>query len=126
MSTVTNAQHSSQFQILRPLQAYQHLCIGQKIIICQLQHQLRDAATISKYQNYLQNKSQWNDNIQRNIHWKISQLMLQWLMHANRQLINKFMRDNNNSLIIDGYLSPRVYHHLTSTWISPPGGMTQS
>jgi len=33
---------------------------------------------------------------------------------------------NNNSLIIDDYLSPWVYHRLTSAWVAPWGGMTRS
>jgi len=37
--------------------AYPHLQVGQQIIIQQGQHQLRDATTITSYQEYLQNSS---------------------------------------------------------------------
>jgi len=36
-----------------------------------------------------------------------------------------FIKNNNNSMIIEVTLSPRVYCHLTSTWVAPEGGTTQ-
>jgi len=73
--------------------AYPHICIGEQIIICQLQHQLRDAATAKEYLTYLQNKFQWPANSHHHIHWKVSQLTLQCLTHAERRVISKFIHE---------------------------------
>jgi len=34
--------------------------------------------------------------------------------------------DNNNSLIIDVYLSPRVYRRLAFSWVAPESGTPRS
>jgi len=90
--------------------AYLHLWIGDKTIIQQLQHTLRDAATMAPYQDYLQNKFQWPGTSVPHIHWKvIQQLTLQKLSHVDWHIISKF---------IHKWLPLLDWHHIQSNSIN--------
>jgi len=83
-----NIQHNPMIE-----SAYPHLRIRGQIIIRQLQHQLRDAATFRSYQEYLQNKFQWADGSAPQVHWKIHQLANQRLTQSERRIISKFIHE---------------------------------
>ena len=71
--------------------AYPHLQIGMHVVTCQLQHQLHDAATLTSYQPYHQQKFQWMTEAIQCIHWKVSQLVLQQVSHMDKRIISKFI-----------------------------------
>ncbi len=73
--------------------AYLHVMIAGKVILQQLQHNLRDVATFPTYSNYLQTKFEWTSNTTGSIHWKVHQLANQHLSHSEWQIITKFIHE---------------------------------
>ncbi len=73
--------------------AYPHVMIDGKVILRQLQHNLRDAATFPTYSDYLQTKFEWTSDAKGSIHWKVHQLANMHLSHSERRIITKFIHE---------------------------------
>jgi len=68
---------------------YPHLLINGAVQFWRLQNQLREAATHSKYQKYMQTKFLWNNEQYNSIQWPAFNLAFQCLAPNERQFISK-------------------------------------